>query len=235
MNPKTDQAAVDAPVPNKLVPFDSQCLMFIVPLLAVGGLGYAMGWVWLWAPVAALIFCVAMFFRDPNRKIPNVPGAIVSPADGKVTNIDANTDPEKGPVPGTRVSIFLSVLNVHINRAPAAGSILRIRYQPGKFVNAMDENCGDANECNWIYMRVGPYDMTMRQIAGLIARRIVCRVREGQGVARGERVGLIRFGSRTELFLPPEAKVKVKVGQKVRGAADIIAILETPDPAASKG
>ncbi|MBI3736434.1 phosphatidylserine decarboxylase family protein [Candidatus Sumerlaeota bacterium] len=215
-----------SPPPSRLIPFDPDSLIFIIPLALLIAVGGAWGWIWLWLPAGLISAGVLCFFRDPSRPVPTEAGAIVSPADGKVVVIEPNTDPERGPVPGTRVIIFLSVLNCHINRAPCAGIVEKIRYQKGKFLNALAPESSDQNECNWIFLKCGEDRVTVRQIAGLIARRIVCRVREGQTLARGERIGLIRFGSRTELYLPAKAEIRAQVGQTVRGARDVIAVLK---------
>ncbi len=214
----------DKPIRNRLIPFDPECMMFLIPLIVIGWVGVFWGWIWISLPCALLVFAVLAFFRDPARAIAGDSKAIVSPADGKVVEIVPNEDPARGPVPGTKVAIFLSVLNCHVNRAPCGGKVEKIRYQRGKFLDARDPKSGEENECNWIFIRSGERQVVVRQIAGLIARRIVCRVREGQSFSRGERVGLIRFGSRTELYLPADAEIKVKVGDTVKGALDIIAV-----------
>ncbi len=188
-------------------------------------IGYAFGWWILWVPCLIALVLLLGFFRDPPRRVPQIPGAVVSPADGKVTAITVNQDPEAGPVGGPVISIFLSVLDVHINRAPYAGRITDLRYRPGDFLNALNVDSGKRNEANWIFMECGRHHLTVRQIAGLIARRIVCRVRKGDRVRRGQRIGLIRFGSRTELYLPPEARVQVEVGQRVSGGRTVVAYL----------
>lgn len=216
-------------IKNRPIPFDPDSLIFVLPLSALLALGAAWGWLWLWIPCAVLIFCILMFFRDPARNLPDDPNAIVSPADGKVVGITKNEDPEKGPVPGTQVTIFLSVLNCHINRAPWRGTVEKIRYQKGLFLNALDPVSNERNECNWVYFKDGERRFTVRQIAGLIARRIVCRVKEGQEIARGERIGLIRFGSRTELYLPADCEIVATVGQNIKGARDVIARFKSGD------
>ena len=211
------------------VPLDHEAWLpcLIMAILAVLGFIFSMTWLWVLCLIPLVIF--VFFFRDPPRRVPRIPGAVVSPADGKVCAIRTNTDPEVGPVGGACITIFLSVLNVHINRAPYAGQIDSIRYKPGEFLNALDPASSDKNESNWVYLKCGRYNMTVRQIAGLIARRIVCRAREGQHLRRGQRFGLIRFGSRTELYLPPEARVQVELGQKVKGGLSILAFLPEED------
>jgi phosphatidylserine decarboxylase len=207
------------------LPFDADARIPAITLILIACGAFILGWPLLYIPALAAAGYVLFFFRDPTRPIPNIPGAVVSPADGKVVRIRTNMDPEAGPVGGPCITIFLSVLNVHINRAPFAGKVEAIRYKPGEFLNALDDESNDRNECNWVHMQSGRYQMTVRQIAGLIARRIVCRVHEGQELKRGQRIGLIRFGSRTELYLPPEARLQVEVGQTVQGGRSILAYL----------
>lgn len=204
---------------------DSAGMPFVITALAVTIVAFAFSWTLLWWVGLILTLALVGFFRDPPRRIPTQPGAVVSPADGLVDSIVINQDPQAGPVGGPCISIFLSVLNVHINRAPCAGRIEATRHVAGQFKSAIDVACADRNECNWIFMQAGHHQVTVRQIAGLIARRIVCRVEPNQGVRRGERIGIIRFGSRTELYLPAEAIVNVEVGQRVQGGSSIVAWL----------
>ncbi|MCE5230170.1 phosphatidylserine decarboxylase [bacterium] len=206
-------------------PMDPAGVPFVIPALAVTIFAFAFSWTLVWVLGALITVAMLGFFRDPPRKIPTQPGAVVSPADGLVDSIVINQNPQAGPVGGPCISIFLSVLDVHINRAPCAGRIESTRHVAGQFKNAMDTSSADMNECNWIFMQAGRHQVTVRQIAGLIARRIVCRVQPGQGVKRGERIGLIRFGSRTELYLPAEAIVNVEVGQRVKGGSTVVAWL----------
>lgn len=207
------------------VPFDRDCLLLGVPIALVGALGFAWGIAWIWFPALILVLAILAFFRDPPRRGSQVKGALRSPADGRVVAVVPNEDATRGPVPGTQIAIFLSVLDVHINRAPCQAVVERIRYEPGKFLDARDPRVERENESNWIFMKAGRHKIVVRQIAGLIARRIVCRIREGERVYRGQRIGLIRFGSRTELYLPAEAQILVKVGQRVQGGATDVAIL----------
>ena len=174
-------------------------------------------WVWLIA-----------FFRDPERPIPSDPHVYVSPADGVVSDITPVTgDPHLGG-DGIRVGIFLSVFNVHVNRSPCAGRVTNVVYKEGKFLNAMNHGGASSdNESNTIVIAddANRTVAVVKQIVGLIARRIVCTVTPGTTLTRGERFGMIKFGSRTELTIPAwlTPDVKVKVGQKVRGAIDVIA------------
>lgn len=183
---------------------------------------------WLTVPALAIVPLLLAafflwFFRDPERQIPAFEGAIVSPADGKVTDISAiQMDGE----PRTRISIFLNVFNVHVNRSPAAGTITGIRYQKGKFGNAMSESCAEQNEQNIVTMQTEYGTMVFKQIAGLIARRIVFTKKIGDGLTRGERVGMIKFGSRTDVIFAAGAQMKVQVGDMVKGGATVLAIAQ---------
>ena len=164
------------------------------------------------------------FFRDPDRRIPQDPDLVVSPADGKVM-IAGPTDHRWAP-PGEwkQVTIFLSPMDVHINRAPVEGRITKIEYRPGKFLPAYDEAAND-NEFNEIWIDRDGQTIVVRQVVGILARRIVCRVSEGQQLTRGERIGLMKFGSRMDVFLPPQAELKVSVGEHVVGGETVLAVL----------
>jgi len=166
-------------------------------------------------------FCL-WFFRDPERRIPALAGAIVSPGDGKVTSV-VGIDSARGQQ--TRVSIFLNVFNVHVNRSPIAGTIREVRYQRGKFLNAMGENSAEENEQNVVTVEDEGRTVVFKQIAGLIARRIVFDKKAGDTVARGERVGLIKFGSRVDILFDRDAAIQVKVGDHVKGGATVLAVL----------
>ncbi len=189
-------------------------------------------WYWPLIPLPFAAFFL-WFFRDPERVIPQGEGLIVSPADGKVTSI--------APVltrNGERisVSIFLNVFNVHVNRSPVAGRISELRYKKGAFLNAMNAKSADKNEQNVCVVEVEDgYHVIFKQIAGLLARRIVFRPKVGDRLERGQRVGMIKFGSRTDLVLPPDARVFVNVGDKVQGGSTILAQVLRPQTVASKG
>lgn len=163
------------------------------------------------------------FFRDPEREIPQGEGLIVSAADGTVVGVDDVPNAPFIDGPAKRVSIFLSIFNVHINRSPIDGRIAYRHYNPGKFLPANCDKASLDNEQNAIGIDDGGYKVLVRQIAGIIARRILCWVNPGDEVSRGERFGLIRFGSRTEILMPPGAVVVVKVGDKVKGGETVIA------------
>jgi phosphatidylserine decarboxylase len=192
------------------------------------GLFVAAGLVaWLTAPAFAIIplaFAAFFlwFFRDPERQIPDTPGAVVSPADGKVTDIAPAT---LDGVPHTRISIFLNVFDVHVNRSPIAGVIRQARYQPGKFLNAMNSACADHNEQNIVTVDAQGHTLVFKQIAGLLARRLVFTKQVGDPVARGERIGMMKFGSRMDVFLEPSADLKVKVGDRVKGGSSVLAFM----------
>ena len=160
------------------------------------------------------------FFRDPERLVPDTPGTVVSPADGRVVVV--KEEPSEGR-PGKRISIFLAIWNVHVNRAPAAGTIARLDYRPGKFMPAWAESASAENEQN-IFVQSTEYgEIVYKQIAGWVARRVVSWKKQGDRVARGERIGLVRFGSRVDLWLPGEAEVLVSVGSHVKGGSSVLA------------
>jgi phosphatidylserine decarboxylase len=200
-------------------------------LLAVGAvLLWATG-TWAWSVVPVLLaFFFLWFFRDPQRAIPAGAGLVVSPADGLVTET-VRIDTPQGP--RQRISIFLNVFDVHVNRSPIAGEITAVRYQKGKFLNAMNEESADRNEQNIVTVQGEGMEIVFKQIAGLIARRIIFNNRQGDQVGRGERVGLIKFGSRTDIILPAEAEILVKTGERVKGGSSIIA--EMPEPELALG
>jgi phosphatidylserine decarboxylase len=164
-------------------------------------------------------FCL-WFFRDPERVIPPGAGLIVSPGDGVVTETVAINTPDGER---QRISIFLSVFDVHVNRSPIGGMITSVRYQKGLYLNAMNPDSAERNEQNVVTVRGEGFEVTFKQIAGLIARRIVFNFAEGQTIARGQRVGLIKFGSRVDVIVPSTARLRVKVGERVKGGASVLA------------
>lgn len=203
------------------IPLASDGYRFIVPLLGATVLFFWLDWtVPAGLSLLALLF-VVNFFRDPERTIPTEPGLVVSPADGKVVEIQEDTDPLL-PAPAVRISVFLNVFNVHVNRVPVPGRIRSIRYNKGKFLNAASHKASLDNEQNALLIESGPHSILVKQIAGLIARRIVCWVKEGQSMETGERFGLIRFGSRTDIFLPKNSVIDVKIGDHVKGGSSIL-------------
>jgi len=201
-------------------------LPFIGAALVLAGLAAWLDWTGTaWAFLAAAAFCV-WFFRNPRRTIPEAEGAIVSPGDGKVLGVEAIDDPVWILGPATRISVFLNVFDVHVNRTPIEGKVLAVEYRKGKFVNASLDKAGEENERNTVCLE-DPQGrrVAFSQIAGLIARRIVCYLRPGDAVARGQIMGLIRFGSRVEVLLPRDARVVVKKGERVRGGSTVVAWL----------
>jgi phosphatidylserine decarboxylase len=183
---------------------------------------------WLTRPSWAIVPLVVAafflwFFRDPERVIPSEAGAVVSPADGKVTSVaTVKVDGETFK----SISIFLNVFNVHVNRSPVSGIIRGARHEPGKYLNAMNPVCAEQNERNTVTIEGEGHRVIFKQIAGLLARRIVFTKQVGDSVRRGERVGLIKFGSRTDVLLDPSAEVAVKVGDNVKGGSSIVAFLK---------
>ncbi len=179
---------------------------------------------WLWAVVPVLLACFFFwFFRDPTRAVPVEAGLVVSPADGKVTEVARIQTPDGERI---RLSIFLSVFDVHVNRSPIAGTIRDVRYQKGKYLNALNPESAEKNEQNLVTVQGDEFEVTFKQIAGLLARRIVFRFRVGDFVERGQRVGLIKFGSRVDVVLPGHAHVRVALGQRVKGGASILADIQ---------
>jgi phosphatidylserine decarboxylase len=201
---------------------------------------------WLGAFIAFPLLLLAMwsfwFFRDPARRIPATPGAILSPADGVVCGVtkiappaELGIDPSVGSAM-TRVSVFMNVFNVHVNRAPESGKVLRIAYRPGKFFNASFDKASEFNErCSYAMVLPDGRPIVFVQIAGLIARRIVCRIAEGATLRRGERFGLIRFGSRVDTYLPPGVEARVRVGDKSVAGETVFAVLSALPTAEIEG
>jgi phosphatidylserine decarboxylase len=193
---------------------------------------------WLWTPlgwlgVLATAWC-AYFFRDPRRVTPVREGLIVSPADGRVSQVSLAPPPaelEMGVAPRPRISIFMSVFDVHVNRSPATGPVERIAYRPGKFINADLDKASEDNERNGLVIRTAAGRIGIVQIAGLLARRIVCFVREGQAVTAGDRIGLIRFGSRVDVYLPEGMHPLVSEGQlSIAGETVLADLANTSGP-----
>lgn len=192
----------------------------LVPVMVLAYFGY---WVWT-VPFVVLAAFFAFFFRDPERTVPADPDVVVAPADGRVM-IAGPSDTQWSP-PGEwkQVTIFLSPMDVHMNRTPIAGRVTRVDYRRGKFLPAYNE-ASNANELNEVWVDHNGETIVFRQVVGILARRIVCRVREGQDLERGERVGLMKFGSRMDVFLPMTADVLVTVGEHVVGGETILARL----------
>ena len=188
---------------------------------------------WTGALGIALAGWIAYFFRDPPRVVPTREGLVVSPADGRVVSVTEAIPPielDLGTEPLTRISVFLNVFDVHINRSPVAGTVERVAYHAGAFLNASLDKASADNERNGLALRLADGQRVgVVQIAGLIARRIVCHAREGQTLATGERFGLIRFGSRTDLFLPKGVAPLVALGQRVIGGETVVADLQSTE------
>src|SRR5271156_6267003 len=190
-------------------------------LLAAGAIVWLAAWPYA-VPVLLLAAFMLWFFRDPERDIPAIPGAVVSPGDGKVTDVSASGGR------GQRISIFLSVFDVHVNRSPIEGVIRDVRYQRGRFLNAMNQASAEQNEQNIVRVEGDGQAVVFKQIAGLLARRIVFHPKVGDRLERGQRVGLIKFGSRVDVLFDASAVLQVKVGDRVRGGASILAYLQQP-------
>ena len=198
------------------LPIASEGWPLILPAFALAALLALLHWRAGGAGALALALFITWFFRDPARDIPADAAAIVSPADGRVIEVI----PAAG---GTQVSIFLSIFNVHVNRSPVAGEVVAVARRPGKFLAAWKHEASSDNAQASVTVRTPRGEVRFVQVTGLIARRIVCSLRPGQRVERGERYGMIRFGSRVDLFLPPGAEPAVRVGDRVRGGSDVIA------------
>lgn len=198
------------------------------PLIAVAAfaaiVAFVLGWTAIGILLAICTLAVAAFFRDPERIIPSGEGIIVSPADGKVVSIVEIKNDPKFAEAATRVSIFLSPLDVHINRMPISGEVEEVSYQRGKFVAAYKDEASTRNEQNALkVVDERGRKLGVVQIAGVLARRIICRVRRSDQVQRGERFGLIMFGSRTDAYLPSGCRIEVTEGQRVKGGETILA------------
>jgi phosphatidylserine decarboxylase len=203
--------------------------------LAFIAAGILVGWfaqpAWALPPLLLAVFFL-WFFRDPERAIPDAPGAVVSPGDGKVTEASIVT---VGSGKQVRISIFLSVFDVHVNRSPIAGVVREVRYQRGKFLNAMNEASAEQNEQNIVRVEGDGQVVVFKQIAGLLARRIVFDPKVGGRLERGQRVGLIKFGSRVDVLLDSSAALQVKVGDRVRGGESVLAFLKPSGELAGMG
>jgi phosphatidylserine decarboxylase len=210
---------------NYGIPVAAEGWPFIIPLSIVTGLLFAFGWKNTALVLLVLTLFVLFFFRDPERTIPEGKGIVVSPADGKVIVIKDIYEPAYLKQEMKQISIFLSVFNVHVNRAPIGGEVEVVKYNPGKFHVASVDKASLDNEQTAMVIASGKDKILVKQIAGLIARRIVCYARPGDTIKTGERYGLIRFGSRVDIFLPATAEIKVKLGDRVRGAQDVIGVL----------
>jgi len=214
-----------------LVPISKEGHRFIAIFAAVTAalfifIGPFLGWI----GVVLTVWCV-YFFRDPDRHVPTREGLLVSPADGVVQMIERSVPPEElgmGTDPLLRISVFLNVFNVHVNRVPLGGTIIKQVYRPGKFLNAALDKASEENERHAVHLRTEDgLNIAFVQIAGLVARRIVCHLRDGQEVRTGDRFGLIRFGSRTDVYLPEGIEPLIGVGQNMIGGETVIADLKS--------
>ena len=193
---------------------------FVLPLLCAGLAAAAVGWKITAAILLALCAGTAFFFRDPQRTPPADGEVVVSPADGRVMEVKEEA---LNGCAGRRISIFLSILNVHVNRSPMAGRVIKVEYRRGRFYNAMRSRASVDNEQNIIHLQTERGEIVFKQIAGAIARRVVCWKRPGEEVKLGERIGLIRFGSRMDVWLPQEAEIVARPGQHVAGGVSVLA------------
>ena len=189
--------------------------------------GAAIGWI-LAIPFVVLGLFFLFFFRDPERLSPSEAGLVLSPADGRVIIAGralADAAPAPGPEAWQQISIFLSPMDVHVNRIPASGRVTKVLFSPGRFLPAYRHEAGGTNERSEIWIDHGGQIVVARQIVGMLARRVVCRARVGDEVHAGDRFGIMKFGSRMDIFLPLTATIKVSVGQTVRGGETVIAVL----------
>lgn len=206
------------------IPVAAEGWPFIFPPAAAACI---LGWMGWWPGTAALgavALCCLGFFRDPDRTAPAVPGAVLAPADGRVMRVVEIDDPWVGRA--VRVSIFLSPLDVHVNRSPVAALVEGVQHAAGRFLAAYRDEASELNERCTLELQGEAARVGVKQIAGVLARRIVCRVRQGDKLQAGERYGLIRFGSRTDLVVPEGTEIKVRVGDRVRGGETIMGLLQ---------
>jgi phosphatidylserine decarboxylase len=193
---------------------------FAAPPVVLGAIAAILGWIASAVVLFVLAAAIAYFFRDPERKPPTDPSSVVSPADGQVMAVVREAFNGR---PGSRISIFLAIWNVHVNRAPLSGQLLKVEYRPGRFYAAMRARASTENEQNVFYVDTGRGIIVFKQIAGWIARRVVSWKSPGDSLVLGQRIGLIRFGSRMDLWLPESAEILVKRGDKVAGGETVVA------------
>jgi phosphatidylserine decarboxylase len=209
--------------PHPLIAREGWPFLAIAAVLAALVAGYSMVWS---IPFWIVALFVLQFFRDPARAVPGDAKTVVSPADGRIVAVEKARDPylERESI---KVSVFMNVFNVHSNRAPVDGEVKRVWYQAGSFVNAALDKASTENERNALWIRADAgADVTCVQVAGLIARRILCYVKSGDRLERGQRYGFIRFGSRVDVYLPPSARVQAALGDKVYASSTVLASLE---------
>lgn len=211
------------PYPHPFIAREGWPFIAIALILAAGIHAFA-GFAWAAFPWLVVLFMI-QFFRDPARSVPSEPGAVLSPADGRIVSVEKARDPylERNAL---KISVFMNVFNAHSNRSPVDGSVEKTWYFPGRFLNADLDKASAENERAVIYLRTADNcDVTCVQVAGLVARRILCYAKEGQVLARGDRFGFIRFGSRVDVYLPPTSLPKVSVGDKVYATETVLAML----------
>ena len=194
--------------------------LFLVPLLVATVTALWLGWTTITVVLVILVLFVAFFFRDPERPISPDPSVIVSPADGRIVRIEKDGA-------GNRISIFLSIFNVHVNRSPVAGEVVDVRYKRGRFRAAFNHLASVENEKNTLTIKGDEVTVVCSQIAGLVARRIVCWKSPGNRVRKGDRIGLIRFGSRVDLTVPERVTIAVRIGDRVKGGSSTIGTIKT--------
>lgn len=210
---------------NYGIPVAAEGWPFILPLAAASALLFVFGWKYAGYFSLALTIFVLFFFRDPERPIPEGDGVVVSPADGRVIVVKDVYETDYLKSKAKQVSIFLSVFNVHVNRVPMSGKVETVKYNPGRFHIASVDKASTDNEQTAMVISTGKGGILVKQIAGLIARRIVCYAKPGDVVKTGERYGLIRFGSRVDIFLPEGTELKVGLGDRIKGGRDVIGVL----------
>ena len=211
---------------NYGIPVAAEGWTFIIPLAMFTALLFLLGWKNTAFALLVITLFVLFFFRDPEREIPAGAEVVVSPADGKVLLVKDIYEPDYLKRDVKQISIFLSVFNVHVNRAPWTGAVEVVKHHPGRFHVASVDKASLENEQTGMVISQGDRKILVKQIAGLIARRIVCYARPGDSIKTGDRYGLIRFGSRVDIFLPRTADIRVKPGDRVKGGQDVIGVMK---------
>ena len=223
--PREPDSAVDNDYPHPIIAREGWTFLALALVVAVG-LSWAGFWFFAFLAWFAVLF-IAQFFRDPPRKVPREPDAVLSPADGKIVSVEKTRDPYLDR-DALKISVFMNVFNVHSNRSPVDGTVVAAWYHAGSFVNAALDKASLENERNALHLKTAAgRDVTCVQIAGLIARRILCYVKPGDALARGQRYGFIRFGSRVDVYLAPEARPKVAIGDIVFATETVLAEFTT--------
>ncbi|MBF0204405.1 MAG: phosphatidylserine decarboxylase family protein [Desulfamplus sp.] len=215
---------------RSVIPFAIPGLKFVFAAAILTGLLFLMEWTVLWCFSAFITIFICWFFRDPERTVPDQYNCLVSPADGKIIVVEEKTTNEFTHEDCIKISIFMNVFNVHVNRIPFKGTVEDVIYVPGKFINASFDKASEHNERNALVIRTDSGALYgVVQIAGLIAKRIICKVKKGDQMERGSRYGMISFGSRLDLYLPSDSKISVRLGQKVQAGSTILAYLNDHD------